>query len=256
MMPCPTCGAMQNDNTLHCDQCGSSMCEQTNPETNGSPELEQPAQQTDASTEAAAEPANTESISAEESGLEMPCAHCGQSLPADAQFCPVCGQKAQQRLPSQTLECPGCHRPVENGQSFCPACGAKITPIQRACPACQQVLAEDDMFCPGCGMKVGAPPAGPCRKLVIHRANQPLFLLMNYDVFINGQKVAQLVSPGEKLTLDVRGDVICLEIKCTNIMERHRQLRAMIRLGAYPAVEMNLVYPGEIQIHLIDATIA
>ncbi|MBO7369404.1 MAG: SPFH domain-containing protein [Clostridia bacterium] len=47
------------------------------------------------------------------------CANCGATLPANAKFCPECGQKQQ-------AVCPECGKSIPVGAKFCPECGKKL----------------------------------------------------------------------------------------------------------------------------------
>lgn len=49
-----------------------------------------------------------------------PCAKCSKPLPADAKFCPDCGQ-------SRVLACPKCKAAVAGAGKFCAQCGASLT---------------------------------------------------------------------------------------------------------------------------------
>ncbi len=49
------------------------------------------------------------------------CAHCGKEVPADAAFCPHCGQRLK------AVPCPKCGQDVPPGANFCPHCGQKLT---------------------------------------------------------------------------------------------------------------------------------
>jgi len=47
------------------------------------------------------------------------CPNCGWAAPADAAFCPRCGQALQGR-------CAGCRGRVPNDAKFCPGCGVAV----------------------------------------------------------------------------------------------------------------------------------
>ncbi len=47
------------------------------------------------------------------------CPNCGWAAPADAAFCPRCGQALQSR-------CAGCRGRVPNDAKFCPGCGVAV----------------------------------------------------------------------------------------------------------------------------------
>ena len=47
------------------------------------------------------------------------CPNCGWAAPADAAFCPRCGQALQGR-------CAGCRGRVPNDVKFCPGCGVAV----------------------------------------------------------------------------------------------------------------------------------
>lgn len=74
------------------------------------------------------------------------CTKCNQKLPAQAKFCPHCGQVAP--VPTQnTVVCPACgeHTP---SNLFCIFCGAAI---KAACPHCGADVPPEAKFCPECG---------------------------------------------------------------------------------------------------------
>lgn len=67
--------------------------------------------------------------------MTMPCPHCGQTHPTNAQFCPVTGQTITP--PSASL-CPNCGREVQPSWVRCPTCAtilhAETIPPQKASP--------------------------------------------------------------------------------------------------------------------------
>ena len=51
----------------------------------------------------------------------MICAECGENLPKNAKFCPICGKKIEKQK-----FCPACGERVGARAKFCPSCGEKI----------------------------------------------------------------------------------------------------------------------------------
>ncbi len=78
------------------------------------------------------------------------CAKCGADLPANAKFCPQCGEKVGDGNDGTVL-CSKCGAKVPGGK-FCLNCGA---PLQNAvCPKCGKCVQAGANFCPDCGEKI------------------------------------------------------------------------------------------------------
>lgn len=106
----------------------------------------------------------------------MFCPNCNTEIPANSQFCNVCGAKIER--PVQEMQpqpsgrvCAQCGAPLEEDQVFCTNCGAKVeqpaeaapqpepvpAPAESAniCPNCGKELRPEQKFCTSCGTKVG-----------------------------------------------------------------------------------------------------
>jgi RNA polymerase subunit RPABC4/transcription elongation factor Spt4 len=53
------------------------------------------------------------------------CLHCGAMAPADAAFCPSCGNQLANQNPSY-LQCYACGTPNDLGARFCVQCGSAM----------------------------------------------------------------------------------------------------------------------------------
>ena len=63
-----------------------------------------------------------------DSTKEILCPNCNAVLPADAKFCPECGEKITRPSPPKTLtNCPKCGAKLPEGAKFCPECGEKLS---------------------------------------------------------------------------------------------------------------------------------
>ncbi len=109
-------------------------------------------------------------------GPTVPCPNCGQHIPAEARFCPVCGYKIPPPAPAAAL-CAACGSPMPPTAQFCPTCGARRAPAPAPpppppppppqtirCPGCGAELPAVAVFCPDCGTRIGAtatPPMPP-----------------------------------------------------------------------------------------------
>lgn len=99
----------------------------------------------------------------------IPCPHCGQRIPAEARFCPVCGHQIPPPAPAEGV-CAACGSPMPAAAQFCPTCGARRAPAPPPppppppqtirCAGCGAELPAIAVFCPDCGTRVGAaaPP--------------------------------------------------------------------------------------------------
>ncbi|MBR7111690.1 MAG: SPFH domain-containing protein [Clostridia bacterium] len=77
------------------------------------------------------------------------CAKCGASLPANAKFCLLCGEKVE-TVSENTVVCPACGKTVAKG-NFCPECGHKLEAV---CPKCGKTVPNGAKFCLECGEKL------------------------------------------------------------------------------------------------------
>ncbi len=81
----------------------------------------------------------------------MRCRNCGQEIPAEAGFCPECGQPVKEEK-----RCAVCGSPLEEDAVFCANCGAAVS-RGNVCANCGGPLEEGAAFCANCGQ----PAAGP-----------------------------------------------------------------------------------------------
>jgi hypothetical protein len=92
------------------------------------------------------------------------CPDCGESVDADANFCPACGADVSDVEPGteELTECPACGAGVDPDDSFCASCGedlddhrAEPEPLTE-CPDCGADVDEADSFCASCGEDLDA----------------------------------------------------------------------------------------------------
>jgi membrane protease subunit (stomatin/prohibitin family) len=78
------------------------------------------------------------------------CPECGQEVPIEAKFCPMCGH--QQMI---FRECVSCGKNLSPGANFCPRCGqgAEQKPPSKQCKRCDTENLGDAKFCIQCGEK-------------------------------------------------------------------------------------------------------
>jgi len=83
---------------------------------------------------------------------EIKCPDCGNLIPKDARFCPLCGH--QQLVLGQ---CINCGKNLPPNAMFCSKCGhpADATPVSPVCPHCQAENIPGATFCNQCGKKLG-----------------------------------------------------------------------------------------------------
>jgi membrane protease subunit (stomatin/prohibitin family) len=81
----------------------------------------------------------------------MICPDCGQTIQADAKFCPLCGH---QILVFQ--RCPGCGKNLPANAKYCLQCGKPVSekPQPIKCSRCGTENLFDAMFCNQCGEKI------------------------------------------------------------------------------------------------------
>ncbi|MEN8199545.1 MAG: SPFH domain-containing protein [Thermodesulfobacteriota bacterium] len=99
----------------------------------------------------AAQTASAPSASAPAKNMTT-CGDCGNSIPADARFCPLCGH--QQLVLSQ---CSNCGKNLTPNARFCSKCGqpTDTKPPQVICGECQTENMPGAMFCNHCGSRLG-----------------------------------------------------------------------------------------------------
>lgn len=85
-------------------------------------------------------------------GQEIICPDCGNPVPRDARFCPLCGH--QQLVFDQ---CANCGKNLPPNARFCPRCGhlAREKPVPSICPHCKAENLPGSAFCNQCGEKIG-----------------------------------------------------------------------------------------------------
>ncbi len=78
------------------------------------------------------------------------CPDCGQSIPINSKFCPMCGH---QQLVFR--ECTNCGKNLTPGAKFCSRCGhpAEEKPEPKICGSCGAENLGDAKFCTNCGEK-------------------------------------------------------------------------------------------------------
>lgn len=116
----------------------------------------------DGENEAVSEPdakqTETEGKTADER-REIACPGCGETLHADVNFCPSCGEDVSEIEPEEDDEltvCPDCGESVDPEDSFCATCGENLdehrepVPLTE-CPSCGTDIEEEDSFCAECG---------------------------------------------------------------------------------------------------------
>lgn len=83
---------------------------------------------------------------------ESKCPDCGNSIPNESRFCPLCGH--QQVVFSQ---CANCGKNLPPNARFCPRCGhpADEKPATRLCKKCSTENLPGATFCNQCGEKLG-----------------------------------------------------------------------------------------------------
>ena len=83
--------------------------------------------------------------------VKTQCTDCGNMIPADARFCPLCGH--QQVV---LMQCTNCAKNLTPGSRFCPRCGhpANEKPAVIVCAHCKSENLPEAKFCNNCGRKL------------------------------------------------------------------------------------------------------
>ncbi len=83
--------------------------------------------------------------------VKTQCADCGNMIPSDARFCPMCGH--QQVV---LMQCTNCGKNLTPGSRFCPRCGhpASEKPVVMVCAHCKSENLPEAKFCNNCGRKL------------------------------------------------------------------------------------------------------
>jgi len=86
----------------------------------------------------------------QQAGQTSPCPECGNTIPADARFCPQCGHQ-------QVIfeKCEHCGKNITPGANFCPRCGKSTgeKTEKKFCAACGAENLPESVFCDRCGEK-------------------------------------------------------------------------------------------------------
>lgn len=113
-----------------------------------------------------------ESDGAADETAEIDCPGCGETLAADTNFCPSCGEDVSTVEPEpadessdELTECPSCSAEVDPEDSFCASCGEELDAHRgpdelSACPSCDADVDPEDSFCVSCGENLDAHREG------------------------------------------------------------------------------------------------
>ncbi len=109
-----------------------------------------------------------ESEEVDDEEAEIDCPGCGETLAADTNFCPSCGEDVSAVEPEpadessdELTECPSCGAEVGPEDSFCASCGEELDAHRgpdelTACPSCDADVDPEDSFCVSCGENLDA----------------------------------------------------------------------------------------------------
>lgn len=82
----------------------------------------------------------------------MKCSKCGQDVADGMSFCPSCGGRVVQSIPTVQLEkCSSCGTDISSDCKFCPKCGTPATYQDLKCRSCGADVPVGTKFCPNCG---------------------------------------------------------------------------------------------------------
>jgi hypothetical protein len=109
-----------------------------------------------------ADAADEEPAAGEGTDAEITCPGCGETLAAEVNFCPSCGEDVSAVNPGEDepddelTSCPACDAEVGPDASFCPSCGEGLdahreSDVLTACPSCGDDVDPGDGFCASCG---------------------------------------------------------------------------------------------------------
>jgi len=89
--------------------------------------------------------------SPESPAKEIECSDCGNLVPENSRFCPLCGH--QQLILDQ---CVNCGKNLPSNAKFCSRCGhpADEKPVSPVCPNCKTENLPESSFCNQCGEKI------------------------------------------------------------------------------------------------------
>jgi len=79
------------------------------------------------------------------------CPDCGNPVPPDARFCPLCGHQIV-----VFRQCSECGKNLPPNAKFCSRCGAKVEagPVSKKCPNCGEENLKEAVFCNQCGERL------------------------------------------------------------------------------------------------------
>jgi predicted amidophosphoribosyltransferase len=145
---CPECGSEMDEDDIACPQCGAEFgfyCPQCDEEIPADAtvcphcgvEMEEGFED---DVEGSSEPSSQQASSAPRTDVARAafCADCGEAIAEDDYECPSCGIDL----------CPDCGSPLDEDDEVCPNCGAEFT---FSCPNCDADLPADADVCSECG---------------------------------------------------------------------------------------------------------
>lgn len=91
---------------------------------------------------------------------DVVCPKCGESVPADADYCKKCGVEFVQNV----FECPECGESLHHGVKSCKKCGHNFEEKKEfMCPKCGEPVDKDAKKCPACKEEFWAPVRPPSK---------------------------------------------------------------------------------------------